>query len=126
MRRPAGQSRLRVSRCPRMLVKSPGFTAVAVLSFGIGIGMCSAVTSECRSIAVPPPGMRNPAALVTPDPISYPYYERYRDQHQVLESAAVYIGLAPFAVVFTPDKKARRRSDSMDTWCRWTSSLRWE
>jgi hypothetical protein len=91
----------------RMLVKSPGFTSVAVLSVGIGIGMCSAVMSECRSIAGPPPGIRNPAALVTPDPISYPYYERYRDQHQVLESAAVYIGLAPFVVALTPDKSAK-------------------
>ena len=91
----------------RMLAKSPGFTAVAVLSVGIGIGMCSAVFSECRSIAGPPPGIRDPAALVTPDSLSYPYFERFRDQHQVVESAAAYIGPVPFAVAFTADKTAK-------------------
>jgi len=91
----------------RMLAKSPGFTAVAVLSVGIGIGMCSAVFSECRSIAGPPPGIRDPAALVTPDSLSYPYFERFRDQHQVVESAAAYIGPVPFAVAFTADKSAK-------------------
>ena len=91
----------------RMLAKSPGFTAVAVLSVGIGIGMCSAVFSECRSIAGPPPGIRDPAALVTPDPLSYPYFERFRDQRQVVESAAAYIGPVPFAIAFTADKSAK-------------------
>src|ERR1017187_461975 len=91
----------------RMLAKSPGFLAIAVLSISIGTGMCSAVLSECRSIAGPPPGIRDPAALVTPDPLSYPYFERYRGQHRIVESAAAYIGLAPFAVAFTADKGAK-------------------
>jgi len=91
----------------RMLAKSPGFAAVAVLSVGVGIGMCSAVLSECQSIAGPPPGIRDPAALVTPDPLSYPYFERYRDQHEVVESGMAYIGLVPFAVAFTADKSAK-------------------
>jgi hypothetical protein len=91
----------------RMLAKSPGFTAVAVLSAGIGIGVCSAVFSESRALAGPPPGIRDPAALATPDPVPYPYFERYRDQRQVVESGAAYVGPVPFAVAFTADKRAK-------------------
>jgi hypothetical protein len=43
----------------RTLVKAPGFAAVAVLSLGIGIGICSAVLSECRAIVGPAPGLRD-------------------------------------------------------------------
>ena len=92
----------------RMLAKSPGFATIAVLSVGIGVGMCSAVLSECRSIAGPPPGIRDPGALATGiDAVSYAYFERYRDRHEVADSAMAYIGLVPFAVAFTPQKGAK-------------------
>ena len=93
----------------RKLAQSPGFTAVAVLSLAIGIGMCSVFLSECQSIVGPPPGVRDPAGLVTLhwSQTSYPYFERYRDQRQVVGNATAFLGLVPFAVAFTGDKHAR-------------------
>lgn len=93
----------------RTLAKSPGFTAVAVLSLAIGIGMCSVVLSECRSILAPPPGVRDPERLVTFvwSTVSYLYFERYRDQHQVAAAAMAALGPVPFAVAFQGDKTAR-------------------
>jgi predicted permease len=93
----------------RMLAKSPGFTAVAVLSVGIGIGMCSAVLAECQAIVGPAPGLRDPATLATFiwTQVSYPYFERYRDARQTVASAAAVMGPVPFAVAFNGDKIAR-------------------
>ena len=92
----------------RTLAKSPGFAAVAVLSLAIGIGMCSVVLSECQSIDGPPPGVRDPAALASFywHDASYPYFERYRDQRQVVGNATAFLGLVPFAVAFTGEKSA--------------------
>jgi predicted permease len=93
----------------RMLAKAPGFTAVAVLSLGVGIGMCCAVLSEFQAIVGPPPGVRDPAALATFiwSQASYPYFERYRDQRQTVAAATAVLGPVPFAVAFTGDKSAR-------------------
>ncbi len=92
----------------RTLAKSPGFTSVAVLSLGVGIGMCCAFLSEMESMVSPPPGVRDPAALVTiRSGVSYPYFERYRDQHQAVVAATALLGPVPFAVAFTGDRSAR-------------------
>ena len=93
----------------RTLAKAPGFTSVAVLSLGVGIGMCCAVLSECRAIVGPAPGLRDPATLATFiwSQVSYPYFERYRDAHQTVAAAAAVIGPVPFAVAFTGDKSER-------------------
>jgi predicted permease len=86
----------------RMLARSPGFTTAAVLSLGIGIGLCCAFLSEMRSIMKPPPGVRDPEALVTiRSGVSYPYFERYRDQPQAVLGATAFLGPVPFAVAFT-------------------------
>ncbi len=92
----------------RMLTKSPGFTSVAILSLAVGIGMCCAFFSEMQSMVGPPPGVRDPAALVTiRSGVSYPYFERYRDQHQAAVTATAFLGPVPFAVAFTGDRSAR-------------------
>jgi predicted permease len=93
----------------RVLAKAPGFTSVAVLSLGFGIGMCCAVLSECRAIVGPAPGLRDPATLATFiwSQVSYPYFERYRDAHQTVAAAAALVGPVPFAVAFTGDRSAR-------------------
>ena len=96
----------------RMLAKSPGFTALAVLSLGLGIGMCCAVLSESEALVGPAPGVRDPAALVTIRYalVSYPYFERYRDQSQTTVSSTALLPMVPFAVAFSGDKggKAER------------------
>jgi macrolide transport system ATP-binding/permease protein len=93
----------------RMLAKAPGFTAVAVLSLGVGIGMCCAVLSECRAIIGPAPGLRDPETLATFiwTQVSYPYFERYRDAHQTVAAASAVLGPVPVAVGLTGDKSAR-------------------
>lgn len=93
----------------RVLAKAPGFASVAVLSLGVGIGMCCAVLSECRAIVGPAPGLRDPATLATFiwSQVSYPYFERYRDAHQTVAAAAALVGPVPFAVAFTGDKNAQ-------------------
>src|SRR5450759_1748319 len=68
----------------RVLARSPGFATVGVLSLAIGIGMCSVILSGSNAMLGPLPGARDPAALVTPRrPISYPYFEHYRDHRQI-------------------------------------------
>jgi predicted permease len=93
----------------RVLAKAPGFASVAVLSLGVGIGMCCAVLSECRAIVGPAPGLRDPATLATFiwTQVSYPYFERYRDAHQTVAAAAAVVGPVPFAVAFSGDRRER-------------------
>jgi predicted permease len=93
----------------RVLAKAPGFTAVAVLSLGFGIGMCCAVFSECRAIVGPAPGLRDPATLATFfwTQVSYPNFERYRDARQTVAAATAVLGPVPFAVTFTGDRSTR-------------------
>src|SRR5262249_46984690 len=93
----------------RLLARSPGFTSVAVLSLAVGIGLCGAILSEIQSIVGPPPGGRDPPALAPLDwsLASYPYFEHYRDAHQVVAAATAFLGPVPLAVTATGDRSAR-------------------
>src|SRR5881409_3917501 len=92
----------------RMLGKSPGFTAVAVLALAFGIGVNSAIFTLLNAIALRPVPLRHPGEVVSmyqamrglknrnvhgsKSYFSYPEYVAYRDQNQVFS------GLAAFAV----------------------------
>jgi len=77
----------------RMLIKHPGFTAVAVAGLAIGIGVNTAVFTTYKAVMLQPLDAKDPQQLVSiyrtnlHDPsaagFSYPDYETYRDHNQV-------------------------------------------
>jgi predicted permease len=92
----------------RVLVRSPGFASVGVLSMAIGIGMCGTILCGSNAILGPPGGIPEPAALVTPRRlVSYPYFEHYRDQRQVPVAATAFLTRVPFAIAPTGDRNSR-------------------
>lgn len=82
----------------RTLVKSPGFTAVAVLSLGLGIAANGVIFSLINLVFLRPLPVDDPAELVylyneVPDApypydLSYPDYTHYRDDNEVLSGLA--------------------------------------
>jgi predicted permease len=97
----------------RMLAKSPGFTAVAVLSLGLGIGVCSFFYSAFNTLVFHPlAGVSNPDALAALDTlVPYPYFERYRDQHlgQPGISVAAFTDAIPFSIAADGSKAKSER-----------------
>ncbi len=93
----------------RLLAKSPGFSSVAVLSLAIGIGLCSTVLTEIQAIVGPPPGVRDPASLVTFiwGTVSYPYFERYRDESRTFAAAMAVLGPVPVAVASSGNRNTQ-------------------
>jgi predicted permease len=82
----------------RMLRKTPGFTAVAVVALAFGIGVNSALFTLLNAVALRPLPLRNPAEVVTVHQsmrglrgrnvhgsqsfLSYAEYSAYRDQNR--------------------------------------------
>jgi putative ABC transport system permease protein len=52
----------------RQLLKNPGFTAVAVLTLALGIGVCAAVFSLIQGVLLTPPPYRDPKQIVLVTP----------------------------------------------------------
>jgi len=79
----------------RMLGRSPGFTAVAVLTLALGIGVNTTLFTAFDSLALKPLPVNDPDRIVrfkrwfasgasgTQDAFSYPEYLNYRDQNHV-------------------------------------------
>ena len=84
----------------RTLRKSRGFTVVAVLSMALGIGLCSFLFSFMNGFVLrAAPGMRDPSRLVALQaPVTYQYFESYRDRSRIASATAAFIGPAPFSV----------------------------
>jgi putative ABC transport system permease protein len=85
----------------RMLLKQPGFTLIAVLTLGSGVGANTAIFSVVNALLLRPLPYRQPEQLVkvfraTPDPSkgdlpalwSYPRFEMLRDRNQSFAEVA--------------------------------------
>ncbi|HVR96861.1 MAG TPA: ABC transporter permease [Thermoanaerobaculia bacterium] len=91
----------------RSLTKSPGFTAAAVLTLGLGIGANTAIFSVVDGVLLRPLAGRDPDRLVmlwetTRDmpqiPVSYPNYLDWRQRARSFEDIAVYNGFDQFTM----------------------------
>jgi predicted permease len=83
----------------RTLVKSPGFTAVAVLTLALGIGANTAIFSVVKAVLLRPLPFKDPARLVRVNesvgkggrsPVAYPNYLDWRAQNTVFEEMAAF------------------------------------
>src|SRR5215210_4075984 len=84
----------------RMLARSPGFTAVAVVSLALGVGVNTAVFSLLNAV------MLRPVAVVADQsrlvwlraPSSYPDFIDYREQARSFEGMAAATGTREFSL----------------------------
>src|SRR5579863_693093 len=76
----------------RMLRKSPGFTAVAVLTLALGIGANTAIFSALNGILLEPLPYVGASQLVTIDLVSLPEIRAISEQSTVFERLNVFAG----------------------------------
>ena len=103
----------------RVLMKRPGFTAVAVLSLALGIGANTAIFTVINAVFLHPLPIEDPSHVVemftrdtktvqaanfTLTPSSFQNYEDYRDQNQVFTGLAGYF---PFGLQWTTNGETR-------------------
>ena len=88
----------------RLLVKSPGFTLIAVVTLALGIGANTAIFSLVDAVLLRPrPGVSDPGRLVSLyrmqkndayNAMGYPDYADYRDRSRSLAGLAGHVGAA--------------------------------
>jgi putative ABC transport system permease protein len=85
----------------RILLKKPGFTLIAVITLGLGIGANTAIFSVIDALMLRPLAFREPDKLFqvwesnvkrgyNEMDASYPNFADWRDQNQVFEQIAIY------------------------------------
>jgi len=79
----------------RILVKNPGFTAVAVLTLALGIGANTAIFSLINAALLAMLPVAHPERLVTigcsaDDAFPYPAYKQLRDRNQVFSGVLAF------------------------------------
>jgi putative ABC transport system permease protein len=88
----------------RILVRSPGFTLLAVLVLAVGIGVNVSAFSLFDMVALKPLPVRDPGSLVrlerrSPNnyasEMAYPSFEFYRDHARTLSAAMAVLGVPP-------------------------------
>jgi hypothetical protein len=84
----------------RVLAGSPGFTAVALISLTLGIGVATSAFSEMNGFILRDvPAIQNPDGLVLlKAPVAWPDYQRYRDRTTLFSSSMAYVAPVLFGV----------------------------
>lgn len=94
----------------RRLSATLGFTALAILSLGLCIGMSSLFPLQIAGFVAPAPGVENPNSLVAPESlIAYPDFEEYRKQTSLFSASAAFLGPVSFTVGNTEPGSKRER-----------------
>jgi predicted permease len=96
----------------RMLRRTPGFSAVAVLSFALGIGANAAIFSLINAVMLGTLPVREPDRLVQitrlldgrPGLVSYPLFEYFRDSVKSISSAFAQWTSTPAIVIDGQDE----------------------
>jgi len=109
----------------RTLARTPGFTAIVVLTLGLGIGANSAIFSLTDQMLLRSLPVHNPQELVTFDgpgafqgrsfnraTFSYPMYKDFRDKNPVLAGV---IARFPTAITFTHKGQSERVNGELVT-----------
>jgi predicted permease len=84
----------------RTLLKKPGFTLIAIITLGLGIGANTAIFSLINMVLFRPLPVVEPDRIVEVTPMfkgadvgafSYPLYKDFRDKNEVFDGMAAYI-----------------------------------
>src|SRR5215471_8125144 len=84
----------------RTLLKKPGFTLIAIITLGLGIGANTAIFSLVNMVMLRPLPVAQPKRIVEVTPLlkgsslgafSYPFYKDFRDKNEVFDGLAAYI-----------------------------------
>ena len=84
----------------RTLLKKPGFTLIAIITLGLGIGANTAIFSLVNMVMLRPLPVAQPDRIVEVTPLfkgqsigafSYPVYKDFRDKNEVFDGLAAYI-----------------------------------
>jgi len=83
----------------RTLAKSRGFAAVGIISLGLGMGVAATSASQFFTMILKDlPDVREPGHLAMLQGASYPYFEHYRDQHDLFAAVAAFRLAVPFNI----------------------------
>src|SRR5262245_51647918 len=84
----------------RTLLKKPGFTLIAIITLGLGIGANTAIFSLVNMVMLRPLPVAQPERIVEVTPLfrgqsfgafSYPTYKDFRDKNEVFDGLAAYL-----------------------------------
>src|ERR1051326_2249162 len=83
----------------RQVRKNPGFTAIALITLALGVGMTTAIFSVVYGVLLRPLPYRNPDRVITvfevsskgrPSQLANPNFDDFRDQNRSFQTIAKY------------------------------------